>query len=1632
MRLTQMSEKFWFAISLLVSWAIHLSLGANSTIVHYCDSSVSTASQQESLLQIFVLTNGLSWSSKSNWPSISAPSGVATYIASHPAVASGTCFWPPQNMDVNPMGALTEPSTASTAASSELAGWSPWQALGCELQTLDLHFNSLTGSLPSDFSTFWKLGFLNLNHNNLQGRIPEYLGSFTALQTLLLSSNRFSGTVPGTLCDLGPGSPLVTLDLSRNVLSGSLNISTCGGLYAVDASLNQFTGNFPALQEYNNLQVLQLSSNNFQNVTIGGCMITVDLSNNTNFIALFGIDSPLSMYYLGTAPGLAATFSTQSLNFQATNFKGTVPSFWLQLDSLIALDLSDNMVTGPIPDTIRDTVSLLSLNLFNNTLTGLIPSGITTILARSGASMDLSMNFLSCCSSGFNPETQSYAHFNASFPLLPDGLAFSSSFKRPVALPGLLGHNEHTSKYQGLSCPYLRLSSTTDSPSNLLINFYVDPDYYMYEGCVCDMGFKASIPQPTPGKPPTLSCIPDNAGPGGLVWYSQYPWELVIVAVVATATIYSFIWFFFLRRGNRPQLVQHMIDMRKRLRPAPVNGAMSIVVTDIEGFSDLMKNSPELMMKALLAHNNLIQSAKSNNFGHIVEQEGDSYSIAFEEAADAVKFCIHVQHMLANYGWPKGLFKEFKDETEKPEDSGPGVISRFSERMKQIINPQRTATTLPTPSTESTHQPIPHRSYSRTTDSSSAGKGLRTQTLSEPLPPQQQDLAITVATSLPLCLTPPELTLTESRNVESTAGIHPSDELRAGSVTGNAPSVAGGFRERLGSVLPTLFSKEEVEPAVWETSMLLGITPHSSLERSLTGLRVRMGIATGIIRSLGQGPGGSALLEHATLVSDAGAGGQILMCSSAFKAVKDRTSELGCVNEKGLDLDLLYGTAGWWRYIWGSFDHLKGREAVLLDMGEYLYCQPDVETPLVLTARDLNLKAIDVPASATAGTATPAPAGTGAASAGNKVSPEGVVMTLHSGGASDDGPTALPSSSMGPASQRNLDRSTSFQRSALVRRSGLAWISLISTHLACLPCLDYHQKTYCAPSLAMSPLSFAWLTGGKQFALKHRKDASDMGRDTAAIMRSVVRQVPGGYFLRQQDGDLKYVLVFSTPEDALLFCISAQFSSMYADWSLPVLMHWPTERGQEGQLLFRGPRLKMGVCEGEPTSIMPDHMGRADYHGPSVNQAARFMDAAAHGGQITCSQALANRVLQSWASSAAVAFSNSPQQQQDTTHGHTPLDPLDSQSKLQSGAAPSSKGAAAPSSKGAVASISLGAVVPSSVSAAAPSSMSAASGTTRSFGTQHSSHRTRVNSDQYEYEADPAHGLQERCHLINLEVHQQDAQQLGLPLQRPAGDVCESIQDVHDRGIKLVPQTGIAVLEQTDVEQTISLTSAVTRPSATLDTGKEVPGTQQLWTHIAPYSELMNELSSSPHQEAVGGEAQLGSTTPTTASMSTHALDKERQLNLPAGAVEKMTHNVMKASVTAYLRAPEETSGQPSQDMRSGAPIAWNAAEETNSSSEGHKQGVTSTVLGAPLRSDEIIARPAGPVAGPEGRDAPGPPLWGLPVDLVVDGRWLDVCVLKLGQFRFKGSLEIVTMVSFTTASLLERRYPAEPPQAKA
>jgi hypothetical protein len=57
---------------------------------------------------------------------------------------------------------------------------------------------------------------------------------------------------------------------------------------------------------------------------------------------------------------------------------------------------------------------------------------------------------------------------------------------------------------------------------------------------------------------------------------------------------------------------------------------------------------------------------------------------------------------------------------------------------------------------------------------------------------------------------------------------------------------------------------------------------------------------------------------------------------------------------------------------------------------------------------------------------------------------------------------------------------------------------------------------------------------------------------------------------------------------------------MYMEWPETTLSMPGFEEVTDpstGQLLLRGPRLRMGVSDGAPTSVLPDHMGYANYTG---------------------------------------------------------------------------------------------------------------------------------------------------------------------------------------------------------------------------------------------------------------------------------------------------------------------------------------------------------------------------------------------------------------------------------------------------
>ena len=70
-----------------------------------------------------------------------------------------------------------------------------------------------------------------------------------------------------------------------------------------------------------------------------------------------------------------------------------------------------------------------------------------------------------------------------------------------------------------------------------------------------------------------------------------------------------------------------------------------------------------------------------------------------------------------------------------------------------------------------------------------------------------------------------------------------------------------------------------------------------------------------------------------------------------------------------------------------------------------------------------------------------------------------------------------------------------------------------------------------AGSLPPVTMVFCSIEGGKQYAsLRSKADARDVHLELIAVMRGALKQVPGGYFVRHQDGEFNYLVVFAHPE----------------------------------------------------------------------------------------------------------------------------------------------------------------------------------------------------------------------------------------------------------------------------------------------------------------------------------------------------------------------------------------------------------------------------------------------------------------------------------------------------------------------
>lgn len=274
----------------------------------------------------------------------------------------------------------------------------------------------ISGNFPLRMSYLAELDFVALESNRMEGKLPDWIGeSWTQLEYLALGDNGFTGPIP----DLTGLDYLVELALDNNKFTGSVDaFNALPFIESLFINDNQFEGWFgeETWADLENLVTIDVSSNmlsgfvpewiysletvdlhdNFLNTTISD----VPYADNSPmlFLSVFGNDitGPIP-YSIGDLPAL------KHLDLSDNYLTGAIPDEFFYLTNLEVLYLTDNdLDEQPFPD-LSDSTFMRELGLGDCQLSGKIPDWVGESMTELSV-LDLRDNALS----GTIPDNLSY------------------------------------------------------------------------------------------------------------------------------------------------------------------------------------------------------------------------------------------------------------------------------------------------------------------------------------------------------------------------------------------------------------------------------------------------------------------------------------------------------------------------------------------------------------------------------------------------------------------------------------------------------------------------------------------------------------------------------------------------------------------------------------------------------------------------------------------------------------------------------------------------------------------------------------------------------------------------------------------------------------------------------------------------------------------------------------------------------------------------------------------------------------------------------------------------------------------------------------------------------------------------
>ncbi|CAH1445956.1 unnamed protein product [Lactuca virosa] len=245
----------------------------------------------------------------------------------------------------------------------------------CSFNTLDLHGNSLEGSVPRSLVNCRMLEVLNLGNNMINDTYPCFLGDNTNLRVLVLRSNRFHGSMGCGEEQQNNWSNIQILDIAHNSFTGTVPSDFFSHWDAMMAD-NNGGEHSHSLMKHLSFTVLQVYDDGiyYQNsvrVTIKGLELEL-----VKILTLFTSIDMSNNHFSGQIPSTIGRLKAlYLLNVSHNEFTGSIPPSLGDLYHLESLDMSSNKLTGKIPSVLTDLPFLSSFDLSYNQLEGRIPTG---------------------------------------------------------------------------------------------------------------------------------------------------------------------------------------------------------------------------------------------------------------------------------------------------------------------------------------------------------------------------------------------------------------------------------------------------------------------------------------------------------------------------------------------------------------------------------------------------------------------------------------------------------------------------------------------------------------------------------------------------------------------------------------------------------------------------------------------------------------------------------------------------------------------------------------------------------------------------------------------------------------------------------------------------------------------------------------------------------------------------------------------------------------------------------------------------------------------------------------------------------------------------------------------------------